>query len=70
MNQYIKVSQVESDNFEIVVFSDNVQVLSRPYFCKGYDSSIDTAKLLKKESFPEFPIYKQMIGEEAVKIIS
>jgi len=66
---YIAVLQVEGEDFEVKVFDDGEQLLERPYFCKGFDSVIDTAKLLRKEKFPSLAIYKQMLNEEAVKII-
>lgn len=66
----IVISQVEGEKYEVLIFEESgKQLLERPYFCIGWDSVVDTAKLLRKSEHPEFPIYKQMLGEEAVKIL-
>lgn len=66
----IFIIQVTNEDFEVVVFESEMELLNKPYFCRSYDSAIETAKQIRSNGqAPNFPIYKQMLGEEAIKVL-
>lgn len=67
--EHIEVEQMLFGDFRVQVCDERKEsLLDREYFCRGYDSAIETAKLVKKDLFPELPIYK-IVGEEVTKIV-
>lgn len=68
MENSILIKQEEDNDFEIHMVSEEGSVMV--YKCRGYDSTIETAKLFRRDKHPEVPIYKQVLGDETpIKII-
>lgn len=45
------------------------ECLDKEYFCRGYDSAVDTAKMVRKDLFPGLEI-KLRTGDELKTIIA
>lgn len=68
--QYIAVIECADDDYEVKVFdAEGAPVLERPYFCRGYDAAMETAKLIRRAKFPQHPIFKQPLEGEVIKVL-
>lgn len=69
--KHIEIEQMMFGDYRVQVWDENLQsMLDREYFCRGYDSAMETAKEIREnlDVCKGLPIFSRK-GDEVIKVI-